>query len=459
MEIRKKLTLQFTAIVAVILFIASLSVYISFSQGRKEEFFGRLESKAKLVAQMLMEIDGIDMEMLRRIEKNNPLSLPNEKIIIYDYLNRVIYSSDEDDVLRIPHWYLDKARIEKKIRYSQQPFEVLGSFHTGEFDRIIVFVAATDIFGYSKLYKLRIILLIVFITSMIIVYFAGRMFAARALKPVTKIISEVNAIGINNISERISQGNDTDELARLAKTFNGMLDRLETAFTSQKSFIANASHELRTPLTVIIGQLEVALMKVRSNEEYAGTMGSVLSDIKNLSLLSNRLLMLAQASSDMGDDNMKPLRIDDVLWNVRAELIKRKPDYLVNISFSEAIADETMLMVSGNELLLKTAIINLMENACKYSADATSDVVLDAEPNSLTLRFRDKGIGIPEDEVSLIFEPFFRARNSIGVKGHGIGLSLVDKIVNQHQGTIAVQSKLGEGSDFMVMFPVFKTLN
>jgi signal transduction histidine kinase len=453
MEIRKKLTLQFTAIVAVILFVASLSIYLSFSRGRKEEFFGRLESKAQLVAQMLMEIDGVDMEMLRRIEKNNPLSLPNEKIIIYDYLNRIIYSSDQEKDFNIPLWYFDKVRLDKRVRYSQKPFEVLGSFHTGEYDRIIVFVAATDIFGYSKLYKLRIILLIVFITSMIIVFFAGRMFAARALKPVTKIITEVNSIGINNISERISQGNDTDELARLARTFNKMLDRLETAFIAQKSFIANASHELRTPLTVITGQLEVALMKARSNEVYLQTMVSVLSDIRNLSLLSNRLLMLAQASSDMSEDSMKLLRIDDILWNARAELIKRRDNYLVNISFGDNIADESMLMIPGNELLLKTAFLNLMDNACKYSADATSDVLLDVAENSLILKFSDRGIGIPEDDMSLIFEPFFRAGNSVGIKGHGIGLSLVDKIINQHNGIINVHSQIGTGSQFIILLP------
>jgi signal transduction histidine kinase len=453
MEIRKKLTIQFSAIVAVIMFIASLSVYISFSKSRKEEFFGRLESKAQLVAQMLIEIDGIDTEMLRRIEKNNPLSLPNEKIIIYDYLNNVIYSSDEDKKLKIHAWYLDKVRLDKKIRYAQDPYEILGAFHAGEYDRIIVFVAATDIFGFSKLYKLKVILLIVFVTSMIIVYLAGKMFAARALQPVTKIISEVNAISINNISKRISQGNDTDELARLAKTFNGLLDRLETAFSTQKSFIANASHELRTPLTVITGQIEVALMKARSNEEYLQTMESVLSDIKNLSLLSNRLLLLAQASSDLNEDTMKSLRIDDILWNARTELIKRRSNYTVNISFSDAITDEGMLMVKGNELLLKTALLNLMDNACKYSQDATSDVVLDVEQHALKLRFNDRGIGIPEKDIQLIFEPFFRAGNSVGVKGHGIGLSLVDKIVNQHHGSIKVTSRIGEGSEFQVIIP------
>ena len=96
MEIRKKLLYQFIGIVAMILLLSSLSVYISFSGGRKEEFYDRLGSKAKMVAQMLIDIDEIDAELLKRIEKNNPVSLPNEKIIIYDYQDKIVYSTDDD---------------------------------------------------------------------------------------------------------------------------------------------------------------------------------------------------------------------------------------------------------------------------------------------------------------------------------------------------------------------------
>ncbi|MCK7462304.1 MAG: hypothetical protein MZU84_09655 [Sphingobacterium sp.] len=161
MEIRKKLTYQFIAIVALILLLSSVAIYISFSKSRKEEFYDRLGNKAKLVAQMLIEIDEIDAELLKKIEKNNPLSLPNEKIIIFDYQNKQIYNSDEDHVLNIPEQYINKVRLVEKIRYVQKPYEVLGKFYTSEFDRIVVFAAATDIFGINKLKRLRLILLIV----------------------------------------------------------------------------------------------------------------------------------------------------------------------------------------------------------------------------------------------------------------------------------------------------------
>src|SRR3972149_8501647 len=155
MEIRKKITYQFIGIVAIILLLSSVAIYISFSKYRKEEFYNRLASKAKQVAQMLMEIDGIDARLLRKIEENNPLNLAKEKIIIYDYQNVKIYSNDIDSVLIISKNLVDEVRLKGDIRFSQKPYEVLGYFYTGHYDRIVVFIAATDIFGFYKLKSLQ----------------------------------------------------------------------------------------------------------------------------------------------------------------------------------------------------------------------------------------------------------------------------------------------------------------
>ncbi len=453
MEIRKKLLYQFIAIVALILLLSSLAIYFSFSGTRREEFYDRLSSKAKMVAQMLIEIDEINADLLYRIEKNNPVSLPNEKIIIYDYQNNIVYNTDEDHVLNITPELINDVRLADEVRLKQKPFEMVGQFYTGQYDRYVVFAAATDIFGLGKLQRLRIILLIVFFLSLIIVFFSGRMFASRALNPISDIMSQVDAIGISNLDARVSEGNGKDELARLSHTFNKMLERLETAFKTQKNFIANASHELRTPLTVITGQLEVILMNARKNEEYRNTIISVLEDIKNLNLISNRLLLLAHASSEFSEADFILVRIDDLLWQARKEILKRNDQYQVHINFSETIDDELKLMVRGNELLIKTALTNLIDNGCKYSNDHTSEIFVNHENNHVIIHFSDNGIGIPEEEIRMIFQPFYRARNAIGIKGHGIGLSLVERIISLHKGNITVKSEINKGTDFTLSLP------
>lgn len=454
MEIRKKLAYQFIGIVAFILLFSLVAIYISFSQARKEEFYDRLGSKAKLVVQMLIDIDEIDADLLKKIEKNNPLSLPNEKIIIFDFENKKIYSTDDDNTLIIPANRIQKVRQQEEIHFRQNSYEIYGQFYTGQFDRIVVFAAATDIFGLNKLKRLRIIMLIVFILSLVIVYVAGRLFAIRALAPISNIVKQVNGIEVTNLHTRLNEGNEKDEIAHLAKTFNKMLDRLEVAFLIQKNFIANASHELRTPLTVITGQIEVILMKARTNEEYKNTLILVLDEIKNLNLLSNKLLLLAQTSDKSGDLNFAPVRIDDALWKAQKEVLTRNKKYSIEIIFEEGIDDDSKLSVFGNELLLKTALTNLMDNACKYSENHRAEVRLNTVRNNLTIQFIDNGIGIHANEIKLIFQPFFRSKNALSISGHGIGLSLVEKIIMRHNGNIQVISEIGKGSVFTINLPI-----
>jgi signal transduction histidine kinase len=404
MEIRKKIAYQFIAIVAFILLLSSTAIYFSFSSSRKEEFYDRLASKAKMVAQMLLEIDEIDTELLKKIEENNPLSLPNEKVIIFDYQNNILYSTDAEGEIKIDRDLIDEVRLTDAVRLEQNDFEILGRFYTGRYDRIVVFVAASDIFGLNKLRRLRNILLIVFFSSLVIVNFSGRMFASRALKPISNIMGQVNEIGGSNLYARVSEGNGKDELARLAQTFNKMLERLETAFRIQERFIADASHELRTPLTVITGQLDVILLSARSNDEYRKTILSVLEEMKSLNQVSNRLLLLAQASSEYAATEFSTIRADDVLWQVRNEILKRHTDFRVNVNLSAGIDDEMKLSCQGNELLLKTAFSNLVDNACKYSADHTANVFLDYAGGNMIIRVSDNGIGIPEEDLGMVFQ-------------------------------------------------------
>jgi signal transduction histidine kinase len=453
MEIRTKLTYQFLAIVAIILLLAYVSIYLSFSQSRREEFYGRLENKANLIAQLLWDDDEVSASILKSIDITNYLRMHNEEIIVYDGSDSLVYNTDLENLVGVSLTQVNQARQKNKIRYSTSEYEIAAVFFSGSPRKLVVFVAATDIFGFSKLFNLRVILVIVFILSLVIVYFAGRVFSSRALAPVTNIITSVNNISATNLDRRIVHGNENDELAKLADTFNGMLDRLETAFKTQKDFIANASHELRTPLTVITGQIEVVLMKERTGQDYLKTLDSVLNEIKKLNNLSNRLLLLAQASADINEESFLAIRIDDILWNVRTDILKRKKKYSVNISFSENITDEAKLVVFGNEMLLRTAISNLIDNACKYSTNNTSDIFIDADESNIYLHFTDSGIGISEDDIKSIFEPFFRAHNARGVSGHGIGLSLVDKILKQHNGKIRVLSTLGKGSQFIISLP------
>jgi signal transduction histidine kinase len=453
MQIRDKLTFLFLLIVALIMGASSLATYYLSAQYRKQEFYERIENKARNVAKLLIEVEEVDAELLRKIEENNPVSLPNEEITIFDYQNQVLYSSEGEQTVEVNEALLNRIRLEGEVRFLFGNQEVLGVLFTDQYDRVVVVASATDIFGYRKLNNLRNVLFIVFGGGLLFTFISGRIFAQRTLSPISRVIAQVDAIGISNLSSRVDEGNQTDELAQLAGTFNDMLDRLEEAFKLQKNFIANASHELRTPLTAITGQLEVTLLNDRTADDYKRTVNSVLDDIKNLNYLSNRLLLLAQASSESVESSFGSIRVDELLWQSAGELQKRNPSYKVSISFNEDLEDDQMTIV-GNEQLIKTALLNLMDNGCKYSDPHEVQVGVEPDRGQLVLTFRDFGIGIDEEEQELIFEPFHRGSNVQNIKGHGIGLSLVQRIVKLHEGTLTFISKKGEGSTFTLSLPV-----
>lgn len=453
MEIRRKLTLQFCGIVGLIMALFSVSIYLSFAKYRQDEFYDRLERKVKAVAQMLIDIEEVDAGLLKKIEGNNPTNLPNEKIIIFDYNNEILYSSDEQRGIQYTPAMLDQIRLSGSMKFRQGRYEALGIFYTGKYDRFVGLAAATDIYGLQKLKNLRIILLIAFSIGIIIIFYAGRIFSRRALQPIARVMDEVDRINVSNLNEQVSEGNGKDEIARLAKTFNRMLRRLEAAFAIQKNFIANASHELRTPLTAITSQLEVILMSPRTTEVYRNTLVSILDDIRNLGDISNKLLLLVQASDDSAKKGFSEIRIDDVIWQSRAEVLKRNPEYRIHTLFSENMAEESCLKFYGHESLLRTAFVNLMENGCKYSPQHAVELFLDHKNSHIELSFRDEGIGVPDQDSKLIFQPFFRSKNTMKIKGHGIGLSLAGKIVELHKGEIRLKSEVNKGSVFTVILP------
>jgi signal transduction histidine kinase len=257
---------------------------------------------------------------------------------------------------------------------------------------------------------------------------------------------------IASLDLRLDEGNGKDELAHLAHTFNLMLDRLETAFEVQKDFISNASHELRTPLTAIRGQLEVLLMKDRPAGDYRKATTAVLEDMRKLNRMLDRLLLMAHASSEGAREGFREVRIDEILWQAREELLKHEKEYTVTIALDENISDIENLIINGDEQLLLSAA-PFMENGCKYSPDRSVRVFLSHDEKHISIGFTDNGPGIAEDEIERIFESFYRSKSTASVRGHGIGLSLVKKIIDIHHGEISVYSRPGEGTTITFSFP------
>lgn len=455
MQIRTRLTLQFILIGGIIMIFLSVAIYFSSAQLRREDFYNRLRNKARITAKLLLDADETDPGRVRIIENELPDDLHNEKIIIINYLNDTIYSTDEKGEIEIRNDILERVRLYERINYTQGEYDVLGTLYSNFLYRFVVIAAATDTEGFLHLRKLKYILTGTFFISLILFFIAGWVFAGRALKPISDVVKRVRDITITSMNLRVPEGNGTDEIGRLARTFNDMLQRLEVSFATQKDFIANASHELRTPLTSINGQLEVLLMKDRSTGEYRAALTSVLDDLRALIIMTNKLLLLARTSEGSTTGLNNKVRVDEILWQIRDEIRKIRHDYNVDIKIDDSLTDSEQMIVKGDENLLKTAFSNIVENACKFSDNHSVEITIEASDKELNIIFRDKGIGIDEDELSKIFEPFYRAGNAISIHGTGIGLSLVSQIIKNHNGSIKIESQKDKGTTVTVILPIY----
>jgi signal transduction histidine kinase len=453
MQIRTRLTLQFLLIGGAIMIVASVAIYLSSSSFRKIDFYNRLRNKAISTATLLFDRDKAEADRFLKIEKESPVNLQNEKIVIINFKNDTVYSSDHSGEIKAGYNVLERIKSGNKVSYVQGLYQVLGTLYSTKYDRFVIIIAATDIEGNMYLEKLKIILIIVCLVSLVLFFIGGWFFSGRALKPISAVVKKVEDISITSLNLRVYEGNGTDEIGRLANTFNKMLDRLETSFAMQKTFIANASHELRTPLTSINGQLEVLMMKDRSTTEYKSALNSVLDDIRSLINLSNRLLLIARTSAEGPVNFNNKIRIDEILWQTQEEITRFNNSYHIKISIDDSLTDSDQMIVVGDGSLLKVAISNLIDNACKYSSDHKVEIKLGHIEKYIEVVFADRGIGIPEKDLQKIFEPFYRGTNTNSVSGSGIGLPLVNQIIKNHNGTLKITSKVGYGTNVSILLP------
>lgn len=455
MQIRNKLTLRFALLVGSLLLGFSIIIYTLSATYRKQEFNQRLKERGVNTAKLLIDVKEINNELLRIIDSSNYSALIGDEVVVFDYFKKSkIYASVDSSSIIIDEELLSKIRNEGEYAFRQGGREAIGLLYSNDFRRFVVISSAIDIYGMNKLKNLFWVIFVCFIGSVAFILLIGRYFSMQALKPIINVISEVSSIGANNLSQRVNEGNGSDEIAILSITFNKMLDRIETAFKMQKSFVSNASHELRTPLASITSQIEVVLMKNRPESEYKEVLSSLLEDARGLTNLSNNLLEIARSEQEIGTMQIQKVRLDELLIQTQLEFLTLNPSLNIDIDIKDNTNDDNLdLAVIGNENLLKLIFVNLIDNACKFSDNKPVKVILDYRKDNVKLSFQDHGIGIAPEDIPNILEPFYRAANAQNKKGHGIGLSLISKIVNLHHGSIQIDSELGSGTVIEVILP------
>ncbi len=456
MQIRYRLTLQFILIAAGILLVSFVYVHLQFKKNLTDEFYDNLRSKAFIIAEMVAgkKTDELEFEITMPVENTSALSgeYP-ENISLYSLDGKRLYSFNPAPD-RFTLSTLNLVGELGEYRFEKGTGKAIGLIYTNRLGESYI-VVAESVFDEVHLDNLRGILVLVFFISITLVAIGGWFFARQALSPVSNIMNEVDAILPTDMSHRLVTSDQRDELTRLVVTFNKLLDRIQNAFRIQKMFLSNISHELKNPLNVIISQVEVTLDKERNKDDYQNTLASILSDAKELNDTADKLMQMARINSDGTTIQFQSCRLDEMIWQSKATLLKNHPEYKITFEIVNLPDQEEALFVMANEQLLKTALVNLMDNGCKFSPGKEVKVSL-AYPAGHTpvVEIIDKGPGIPEDELPMVFEAFYRSAKTSNVKGSGIGLTLVSSIVKLHHIDLKIRSKLEGGTTFSLYFPI-----
>jgi two-component system, OmpR family, sensor kinase len=337
------------------------------------------------------------------------------------------------------------------IRSLYYPLERMGAAHT-----MHVLQVAAPLTGRNRLLQqLTGLLLTITLITGAASFLGGWWLASRVVRPVHEIIDQAESMGAGTLGRRIEADADEQEYERLIAVLNSLLARLEGAFDAQRRFIADASHELRSPLTALKGEMELALRRDRSSDEYRRVLRSGLQEVDRLTLLTQDLLTLA--------------RVDAGVMQPRLEMTDAVERAAVVVERLRAVAGQngTQLRIDGAasaELMVDPGLLdqllwNLVDNALKFTpSGGIVAVTVDTHGDHVHISVHDTGPGIAEADMERIFERFYRAdlarTASAGPGGTGLGLSIVRAITDVHGGRVRALHHPDGGAYFEVQLPV-----
>ena len=453
MNYKKRLTLLFVGLFFIVLTAILSFIYISYAEFRRDEFFERLREKSYSTIKLLAEVKEIDRDLLKIIDQNTINKMYDEKILVFDAENVLIYSSLDDEA--IPY----STRLINQIRQNQEKFyvdddgdEVVGLHYNEQGHDYVVLASAYDTYGISKLENLRNLVIGALLVGTILIAVSSYFYIRQVFKPIDALNKSIQVINENNLAELVPVKKNNDELDTLAVNYNQMLERLHKAFESQRAFVRNASHELKTPLAVMQGKLE-GLSEINStNQQALLVINRLMEDVQGQAALVESLLLMQRLQSQI-PFHTTAVRIDELLYECAQEVKVNFPTLQVEVDIDATITNESQLTVVSNALLLKTCFKNLVTNAALYSEDHILKVNISVDEPTLSLTFVNKGEEALPPE--LIFTPFYRQPKEQEKPGSGLGLSIVTQIMDTIQGEVSYQFS-DEKHHFILKIPHIK---
>lgn len=447
MNLKNKISFIVSLSFTVIFGISATVIYLLYADFRQEEFENRLKEKALATLTLLIEMQKLDRQLLKNYDQNTINKLYNEKTLIFDADYKLIYSSLDDIKIKWTEEDLKYLKKHKTLFKKEDEQEIYGVFYDTNQKDYYALISAKDNFGKRKLEYLLFVLMASYIVFTTITWFSVYFLVKKLLKPIEQFHVELKNINENNLDTRIKVKDKKDEIDLLANEFNQMLKRIGDSYAKQKEFTANASHELRTPIARITAQLENKIISEQSIEVSPTFNETLLNDINQLTELTDSLLLLSKLDGEISKQN-ESCRIDDIIFESTEKISKIFPDFRIDLTFLEV---ET-LDLKGNKSLLIIAITNLLKNAYLYSSNKVAKISVASDQDQITLQISNDGKTITEKEQERLYEPFMRGQNGKEKSGLGLGLRIVERILNQQNASIKYSISPRLQNEFKIVF-------
>ena len=454
MTIKTRTALWIVAVVSVLMLVLCSFIYLEFKQAEQRLFQQRLKEKAINTVKLLDEVQEVDSALLKLIDKNTIDQIRDEKVWILDSLNKVVYSSIDDLKWQPSKSLLDSIRHQQYLIFKIDQHEAVGLLYAFQGKSRLVISAGKDQEGFDALQALMKILLIGILAGILLVALTAYLVAKQVLKPLVLFNQQVEAVNHEQLNTAIpiEESKTKDEIKELAISFNQMLSRLQEAFVQQKQFIQHASHELRTPLAAVTNQIDLALQQDRSPEYYKSLLLSLQEDHDKLSKLLQQLLQLFRSGQTIQPEVLETLLLNELIDDSMDQVSQVYPGAKLVLNYSSFPEQEEDLMFKGNLSLVSTALLNLLENACKYGSGYPVLIDIGFDQTSIILTIQNQGSLIPVSDRDKLFTAFFRSSNTEGKRGFGLGLMLAFKIIQVHQGTLSYLVK-NDSNCFVCVIP------
>lgn len=468
-SIRGRLTLWYVIILGLIFFMSDVILYRTFKQSMLDTIDHTLLTAAEEVEFAIAKVpQGKWSEEIKRVERTflvnrlfiQILKMPRQEDESLQLIARsgvLIGNIPLSDLwAKIPHRFQENPLYLNANERSPatHPLRIIvyPVSPKGEKGYLIqVGTSLKKIFHTLKNFLLTLLIsgpLLLFVSSL-----GGYLLLTRALRPVGAVVQTARKITAEDLSLRIDSRGRKDEIGLLITTFNEMISRLERSVEQIKQFSTEASHDLKTPLTIIRGEIEIALRKERTPEDYKKVLSSVHEESSKLEKLIDNLLLLSRIADRDHPFHLENIAIDEILLDVfeKMELLARQK------GISYLVDRVTSAMISGNDILLNRLVMNLLDNAIKYTPRGGKiEISLSKTGGQVILAVKDTGPGIPAASIPHIFDRFYHQGQSQGgdAQGSGLGLFIVKGIADIHQAEIKVNSRTGTGTTVRVIFPV-----